>query len=196
MFHREILKDEKKLWEAVKEGQVERIRRLLSSGMLNMNCVGGTFGLTPLLFEAVRMCGSEATNIRVVKLLLEKGADPNKADDYFHRGPLKEAIHNGNKDVVKLLLDKGAEPNKMSRFGNYPLKTAAQLGNRDIVRMLLKAGADPNVRDWIGFIGSTPLQWASRNGHEDVVQELLAAGAEPSMTEMKRVELPVPEFMM
>ena len=45
VFHREILKDEKKLWEAVKEGQVERIRRLLSSGMLEFHY---HYGSTPL----------------------------------------------------------------------------------------------------------------------------------------------------
>ena len=45
LFQDQISKEEKQLWEAAKEGQVERIRRLLSSGMLEFHY---HYGSTPL----------------------------------------------------------------------------------------------------------------------------------------------------
>ena len=39
LFHDEILKDEKKLHSASREGNVHEVRKLLFTGMLNVNCL-------------------------------------------------------------------------------------------------------------------------------------------------------------
>ena len=46
----------------------------------------------------------------VVKLLLDKGAEPNMADQNGDTA-LGYAARGGHKDVVQLLFDRGAEPN-------------------------------------------------------------------------------------
>ena len=45
----------------------------------------------------------------VVKLLLEKGAEPESKDNDYGRTPLSWAAGSGHEAVVKLLLEKGAE---------------------------------------------------------------------------------------
>ena len=51
----------------------------------------------------------------VVQLLLDRGADPNQADEGGET-PLHYAARWGHKDVVQLLLERGADPNKANRY--------------------------------------------------------------------------------
>ena len=166
VFHEELLDDEGELWKAAREGNAERIRRLLSSGLLNVNCdVGSNPRTTPLL-EAVRIY--RPVSFHIVKLLLEGGADPNKAGAGADITPLCMAAFHGMTNVVKLLLDRGADQNKRRLT---PLHYAVMLGHKNVVTMLLNAGADPNLRD---HTGQTPLHNALELGDRDVIQELLA----------------------
>jgi ankyrin repeat protein len=60
---------------------------------------------------------SEEGHVPVVKLLLERGADPNaegqlfnsKTEEYFDSNPLHEAAEGGHTQVVMLLLENGAD---------------------------------------------------------------------------------------
>jgi ankyrin repeat protein len=60
----------------------------------------------------------------VVKLLMEKGVNPNSKDC---RGctPLSYATWNDHEAVVKLLLEKGVDPDPTDRDGRTPLFYAA-----------------------------------------------------------------------
>jgi ankyrin repeat protein len=112
----------------------------------------------------------------VVKVLLDYGADPNKArnDDGFLL-PLYVASWKGYNLVVEALLEKGADPNKArTGDGRTPLYRASEKGYLDIVEALLNHGAAVNVRDrW----GETPLIAATDRGHHPVVEALLQHGA-------------------
>ena len=110
----------------------------------------------------------------VAGLMLDNGADPNKAD-CWGTTPLIVAVGRMN-EVVKKLLDKGADPNKAVLYGITPLYKAAKCGHTDLVQLLLDRGADPNqaIRN-----GNTPLHCAAKFGHEDCVKLLLERGAEP-----------------
>ena len=114
-----------------------------------------------------------------VKILLQAGADVNKADTDGYT-PLLTASSDGCKEIVEMLIRAGADPNKVSNYGNTPLLVASSLvlssnEQEGIVKILLRAGADPNIADNHGY---TPLLTASHYGHEAIVEMLLGAGAD------------------
>ena len=181
VFHDEINQDEEKLWHAAEKGNVEEVRSLSSSVFVDVNCVKGLDQSTPLS-EAVRSVSASphhpwhASQINVIELLLEKGADHALADRNGQT-PLHLAAMWGRKDVVQLLLNAGADHNKANDLGYTPLHFAAPNEHKDVVELLLNAGAEPNKAD---ILGETPLHDAARWGRKDVVQILLNAGAEPN----------------
>jgi len=116
------------------------------------------------LHEAAR------TNVGVVKLLLDKGADVN-AQDSAGETALWYAASKGHTDIVRLLLDRGAGVN----VKNYLHRTALVLAvNADIAKLLLDKGADLNATD---SYGRTPLSYAGIYRRDDVVKTLLDHGA-------------------
>ena len=198
---REGIEDE--LCQASKEGNADAIRLIIfPSFMVDVNCIGGENGSTPLLMaslnghkEVVQLLldwGTELdkTNKKGNILqhtaagrghndevqVLDRGAEPNKADEYGYT-PLSVAAYNGHKDVVQLLLQRRANPNKASRGGRTPLYEAANKGYRDVVEVLLDGGAEPNQARINGW---TPLHAASQQGYKEVVRLLLGRGAEPN----------------
>ena len=138
----------KELLEAVRAGDVQRVRELLEAGA-NPNARDKD-GLTPLHWAA-----SEG-HADIVKILLEHGADPNTKIKYGWT-PLHYASREGHADVVKLLLEHGADPNTKKDDGLTPLHVAAFSGHADVVKLLLEHGADPNARNYLGW---TPLDVA------------------------------------
>ena len=99
----------------------------------------------------------------MVQLLLDRGADPNKANEGGWT-PLHEAAQNGHTVVLQLLLDRGADLNKANESGFTPLYTAAFAGHKYVVKLLLDRGADPDLTN---DDGNTPLEMA----HKDVLVE-------------------------
>ena len=74
VFHQAIIKGQAKLRPAAFAGNVEEVRRLLSSRMLDVNHDNPTTSL---------FVAAQNGHKNVVSLLLEKGADPNKASIYL-----------------------------------------------------------------------------------------------------------------
>ena len=145
-------------------GIVELVTILMNaeSYMINQqDCVGST----PLLRAAEN--GHEG----VVKLLLERDADPNCPDKYG-RAPLRGAAFAGHEGVVKLLLAReDVDPNSPDEGGDGPLGWAAIGGNEGVVKLLLeRKDIDPNR---LNKDGRTPLWWAAGYGHEAVAKLLL-----------------------
>ena len=105
VFHEGIKKDEWGMSFATQQGDTDTVKRLLSSGMLDVNCIFSSdiWMPTPLCMAA------ESGRTGVVKILLDAGADLNKADR-SGRTPLYFAAWSGSKEVVKVLLDRGADP--------------------------------------------------------------------------------------
>ena len=140
----------KKLRRAVRKGSVDKLRRILFNGMVDVNCRSGKY-LETSLHRAVDKRHKRQKDI--VQLLLDSGADPNKADKTGHT-PLHFTARWGYKDVVELLMDRGAEVDMPNEWGSTPLHYAAWWGNKDAVRVLLDGGADPFIED---KFGQTPL---------------------------------------
>lgn len=75
-------------------------------------------------------------------MLLDGGADANKARTDKRSTPLYIAAQMEHVEVMRVLLRGGADPDKEStHLGLTPLTYAAQLGLLEVVRCLIAAGA-------------------------------------------------------
>ena len=107
------------------EGNVEKVRYLLASGV-NPNCENCTAPISR---------ATSGGHTRVMKLLLDAGADSNKANDVGST-PLHWAASNGQTGAVKLLIVNGADPGKANNRGKTPLMFAADYGHTDLAELL------------------------------------------------------------
>ncbi len=110
----------------------------------------------------VLCCGLHASpsdSLRIAKLLLDRGIDPN-AVSATGKSALMFAAARGGPELVKLLLARGARVDVGSRS---PLHLACQNGafGREMIPMLCRAGADPAAPDGEG---RTPFFHASQHG--------------------------------
>lgn len=122
---------ENPLLSAVKIGDTETLRRMLSEGV-SPRCEKGA-ATTPL-HEAVRRGLTVET-----QLLLQHGADPN-ARDKKGDTPLHYAVRENAFLIATHLLQNGADPNLADNKGKLPLRTA-ELIDTELERLLLKYGA-------------------------------------------------------
>ena len=175
VFQNELKSEQNKLWNASKNGETTKVRRLvrsiLSAGMVNVDFPSTK--LTTPLFEA-----ASNGHLKVVKILMNAGAEINKGNRYGI-SPLSIASRIGLKDVVKMLLNSGADPNSTDIFGTTPLNEAAYNNLTDVVQLLLDGGADPNIGTHV--TGITALQIAAIEDHCDVAELLLERGANPNV---------------
>ena len=181
LFKKEILDDEMNLQHASRRGKADEVRKLISSGIFDVNCLlclaksryESSARSTPLCLAA------RGGHEEVVQILLDCGAECNKTDTDGYT-PLHMAVRFGHKDVVKELLDRGAEPNIPDAIPLYtPLHTAARFDYIDVAKMLLDAGANIDKKD---LLGQTPLFSAASYGHRDLAVLLLDAGSDPNTT--------------
>lgn len=91
-------------------------------------------------------------NLKIVKLMLEKGANDH---DRFMRW----AARNGHVEIVRLMLELGA-----TEYG-WPMLNAAEYGHLEIVELML-------TKSTIGCISA--MCHASVNGHTEIVNLLLS----------------------
>jgi hypothetical protein len=168
------------LVEAVEQGDIAEVRRLLDRGE-DIDVGRESDGLTPLI-TAIIMGRTE-----IIDLLLDRGANPNAFDDR-QMGPVQLAILVGaDVDLVRRLLDAGADPNTGTDSGGAgafftPLSAAAASGDVELAQLLLDFGADIDGRSQIDLGGWTPLYVAALQSSTDMVEFLLAAGANPNGT--------------
>ena len=97
----------------------------------------------------------------MVGLLLEGGADVNKANN-FGTTPLITASENGHAEVVRLMLNAGVDVNQANRSVT-PLYSASGNGYTQVVEILLRNGAFRDARE---LFGETALDKARERNHE------------------------------
>ncbi|QCX01694.1 ankyrin repeat domain-containing protein [Aggregatimonas sangjinii] len=161
--------DCQELLKAVKDGNVQEIKRLLKT--IDPNCVYREDGepRSPLVSAA------RTGNLEIGRLLVDA-----KADIEFHamgdETPLMAASKNGGLDFVKYLISNGAKVNKQLLGDGTALLVAARNGHLKTVSYLLSEGAEVNA---VVPGDGTALIQSIKNNHYDISEILLENGADP-----------------
>ena len=195
--------DEGNIRQAVRDGDVERVRSLIAQKPERVRQVDAVANAALHLAVA-------ANHLPMVRLLLESGSPPDVRNGNG-RTPAVIALfglhrwwRNEEKpEILDLLLKSGAEYTILiaatlgdeARVGEIlradpslansadpccrrPLSGAASKGHTNIVRLLLDHGADPNAKEAI-CQGGFSLNDAARKGFLEIAQLLLDKGAIP-----------------
>ncbi|KAL5332547.1 ankyrin repeat-containing domain protein [Aspergillus crustosus] len=118
----------------------------------------------------------ESGNAKIVRLLLERGADP-EAEDPRQGSLLGPPIRGGAYTIVELLLDAGLTPDPavLSDYESPPLVTALRCCQDDVAFLLIERGANLNPG---GDPHVSTLAWAVRNGNLRLLEYMLEKGAD------------------
>ncbi len=114
--------------------------------------------------------------IEIIDLLLDYGADIDKADGKEGSTALHAAVRRGLKTIDKLI-ERGADVDIENYKGQTALHLAASRSfeNTPIVEKLVKAHAKLDIIDNEGL---TPLHFAVQNGHGNITALLIQLGAD------------------
>lgn len=133
--------------EAAKKGDVAELKKLLEQGV-NVDSKN-KYGVTALAFACSK------GQLDAVQLLIERGANVNAEDTFYHATPISWAIENGHNDIVKFLLQKGANPDDAlisTIYQNDPEALKMILANAKVSQEKLNEGlgiANENKSDAI-----------------------------------------------
>ena len=183
VFRIEIMLAECGLSLDAERGNVAKVKKHLSTKMIDVNFGNGWHDETPLAMAA------QGGHKEVVQLLMDAGAHPEMTNLHGST-PLHAAAKSGHRDVVSHLLERGGEPNRANKYGWTPLHEAAFEGHKDVIKVLHQGGAEPNKTDVRGL---TPLHYviniqychAHMTGRDqtDMAKLLLDIGANPNATD-------------
>lgn len=134
------------LHQAARRGDAEAVTVLLDTGAGIEELDSGPNGWTPLLHAIHK------DQLAVVRLLLARGADPNRLS-INGTSPLNLAASQGDLATVRTLLAAGARVR--GRSGASALMNAAAGGHRRVVEVLLAAAPSLRVRPG-------PRYWVAR----------------------------------
>merc|ERR1712032_395212 len=166
---RVVRRETHSLIEAAQEGNLERVRRLVSDAHAPDVNELGPDDRTPLIFAA--SFGDPA----IVQELIQAGALVDFQDS-FGWSPLHWAADTGHTSVVRQLIADGANVNTRDTEGWSPLHWAAYRGNMESVQELVTmGGADTSIvteMDRNTKKQYTAWDLASMYGHSEVAEFL------------------------
>ena len=175
-----------RLIDAVDQGDVETLRRLLQQGADPNET--DAHGSPPPLWVAVVV-----GNLEMVMLLLDAGADPDKPGP-DGTSPALIAAELGNPEILAAVSEAGGSAIVTGGYEVDTLVEALGQRNSEMLRVILEGGADPNIRipsstyvdrdaDGVRDLWLVPILYEAVKGEQPrAVQTLLDAGADPNTT--------------
>lgn len=122
--------------------------------------------------------------LKILRLLLENGADPNVPSGSFNFTPLHFSVYYNplwfEEDLLvelKLLLDSGANPDTLDERGCSSFHYAIMDRNITVIKLLLKYGAAING---LSSEGLTPLDYALERNYIELIDFVRANGGKTS----------------
>ncbi|CAK4067124.1 unnamed protein product [Aphanomyces euteiches] len=165
---------EDELFDAIKNSDLVLVKRLISTGELNINYIKliNKVPTTPLLWAAGQSVSSSTT--RIVEALLEvEGIDVNLPNKAIKKSstPLIRASGRGNAEVVKRLLKRpDVDCNATAERNESAIVAAANLNRAAIVELLWPRVDDDSKRQC--------MEAALNGEHWDVVAKMIDLGFE------------------
>ncbi len=169
------------IWTASHRGDVERVRELLDQdpSLANRNSDYNSYYLGS--GSALRNAAARG-HIDVVRLLLDRGADPNLPEEHIapHGHALYSAVYNQHHDVARLLLAHGAIPNVEVESSADTLSIALSNEDDEMIELLCSHGAARRLHllAYYGDIRTAAAMFAANPALADDVESLSnAAGS-------------------
>lgn len=151
------------VFEAALLGRVDRLRELLDEEPALLNAYAAD-GFYPLGLAAY------FKQPAAVRLLLDRGADPNQAARNAAKvAALHAAVSSNQPEIVRWLLDAGADVNAQQQMDYTPLMGAAANARADIMELLLARGAERALKT---TEGKTAADLAREHGHDAIATRL------------------------
>ena len=138
---------------------VQRIRELIADGAKpDIQDING--------WTALLVCARNGwtQHLGMIKVLLDAGADVNKAHIVYHFTPLMVSAYNGHTEIVRELIRRGADVNFITNKGDSAIENAAHVGHLEVVKVLIAAGA---------VITDGVFTHVIKNGHIAILKYLL-----------------------
>ncbi|WP_265027666.1 ankyrin repeat domain-containing protein [Wolbachia endosymbiont (group B) of Chorthippus parallelus] len=159
----EIIKllQDKVLFNAVKQGDRDKISEYLTSG--------ADVDVTNRWGWGMLHIAAENGDLSMIRFLQSKGANLNMKS-ISGESPLHVATKNGYKNVAEFLLEHGVSASEPGKNNKTPLHYAAEEGYFELVKLLIEKRADTNARD---SNGKTPLQLAKEKENGEITELLL-----------------------
>ena len=155
-------------------GSAKDVKRLLDSGF-DANSATKSGGVTALMLAT--------PDVGKMKLLLERGANPDARSRHKFSALLVAAQYSGSSAAMNLLLDYGAKvrmpPGQGAPFFNAsPIMLAAMSGNSEIIGRLVQQGDRVDSKmNLLGFFPITPMLYLASTHRTGTMTALLDAGA-------------------
>ncbi|XP_021359062.1 ankyrin repeat domain-containing protein 10-like isoform X2 [Mizuhopecten yessoensis] len=159
----ELLKTQFPLHHACRDGDLETVSNLLSSGDFNLYEEDGLYGWTPVHWAA------HFGKLTCLMRLLEHGASFDSATNRFNQTPSHIAAFGGKGHCLKWLLHCGAMIDRQDYLGETPVHKAARTGSMECVSLLVSQGCNLSIRN---HNSQTPSQLAAECGYHECANYL------------------------